>query len=435
MDAYKCVVVGDEKAGKTALLDAFVNQIPCTGDENDYSPTVIDHHECRTSTGDSEGVVTLALFDTSGAERGLKLRKCLYPQTKVVLVVFSVFDPNSFNNVKSKWVPELNARCPGVPWVLVGTQTDLRSDNSALAILRAQQSCDPISTAIGEAMAEELEAFRYIECSSVGNMIGVHRVFQEAIFAARIFDAECLRRRENARLANELAAHDPSPTTTMALGAGGGRSLLHSIKSFSHTSKSLLNNARSFAAKRITQNTSSSSMDTADVDHPATCSLTTSHASKKLRFIRSSNTRKHNSSSGQSKPTLSRDELKASIQFVQPTSRAALKRSSIDNQMSIPSEQEDSCCTSPKPKRVSIQLPTKQKPPVVKRKPVIGPKPTVPKRPVLGVYKVGNGDACGKENGTREPPMYVEPQEMTSPRHKYNMDGPIYEEIDDNEWA
>lgn len=141
MNTYKCVVVGDTRTGKTALLDAFVNKNPCTGEENDYIPTVIDHHECTTTIAGSEQLVTLALFDTAGTDKGLKLRKCLYPQTKVILVVFSVFDPTSFNNVKSKWIPELNARCPGVPWVLVGTQADLRSDNSALALLRAQQSC------------------------------------------------------------------------------------------------------------------------------------------------------------------------------------------------------------------------------------------------------------------------------------------------------
>lgn len=264
-------------------------------------------------------------------------------------------------------------------------------------------------------------------------MVGVQSVFHEAIHAAQVFDAECLQRRENARVANELAAHDPSPTTTMALGGGGARSLLHSIKSFSHTSKSLLNNARSFAVKRIAHNPSSSSLDTTESTRSSTNSLSTSHTSKKIRFIRPRNPRKHIGTSGLSKPSLSHDELKASIQVVPHTPRTALKRSSIDNQMPIHAQQEDTSVT--KAKHVSMQPSTKQKPPIVKRKPVVGPKPTIPSRPVIGVYKVGNGDGGGKENGICEPPMYVEPQELTVPRLKYNMDGPIYEEIDDNEWA
>lgn len=44
------------------------------------------------------------------------------------LVCFSVVSPTSFHNVREKWLPELRHHNPRVPIVLVGTQSDLRTD-------------------------------------------------------------------------------------------------------------------------------------------------------------------------------------------------------------------------------------------------------------------------------------------------------------------
>lgn len=56
-----------------------------------------------------------------------------YPQTDVFLVCFSVVGPASFENVKEKWQPEISHHCPKTPWLLVGTQNDLRNDQQTIA--------------------------------------------------------------------------------------------------------------------------------------------------------------------------------------------------------------------------------------------------------------------------------------------------------------
>src|SRR5207244_12671577 len=71
---------------------------------------------------------TLGLFDTAGQEDYDRLRPLSYPQTDVFLVCFSVTSPASFENVREKWFPEVHHHCPGVPCLIVGTQTDLRYD-------------------------------------------------------------------------------------------------------------------------------------------------------------------------------------------------------------------------------------------------------------------------------------------------------------------
>ena len=109
---------------------------------------------------------TLGLFDTAGQEDYDRLRPLSYPQTDVFLVCFSVTSPASFENVREKWFPEVHHHCPGVPCLIVGTQTDLRDDQSVKDKL-GKQKMSPVRKEDGEKMARELGAVKYVECSAL----------------------------------------------------------------------------------------------------------------------------------------------------------------------------------------------------------------------------------------------------------------------------
>ena len=64
--------------------------------------------------------VELALWDTAGQEDYDRLRPLSYPQTDVFLICFSVVSPSSFENVTSKWCPEIKHHCADAPILLVG---------------------------------------------------------------------------------------------------------------------------------------------------------------------------------------------------------------------------------------------------------------------------------------------------------------------------
>jgi cell division control protein 42 len=81
-------------------------------------------------------------------------------------VCFSVTSPASFENVREKWFPEVHHHCPGVPCLIVGTQTDLREDPSVREKL-AKQKMTPVRKEDGERMAKELGAVKYVECSAL----------------------------------------------------------------------------------------------------------------------------------------------------------------------------------------------------------------------------------------------------------------------------
>ena len=123
--------------------------------------------------------VNLGLWDTAGQEDYDRLRPLSYPQTDVFLVCFSVISPASYENVKSKWIPEISSHAPGVPFILVGTKVDLRDDAEQLERLK-KANLAPITSAQGEALKNQLGARSYMECSALTQK-NLKAVFDEAI--------------------------------------------------------------------------------------------------------------------------------------------------------------------------------------------------------------------------------------------------------------
>ena len=95
-------------------------------------------------------------------------------------------------------MPEIAHHCQKTPFLLVGTQVDLRDDPVQLDKL-AKNKQKPITFDIGEKLAKELKAVKYVECSALTQVShrfsymlvmkfafqkGLKNVFDEAILAA-----------------------------------------------------------------------------------------------------------------------------------------------------------------------------------------------------------------------------------------------------------
>jgi len=176
MQNIKCVVVGDGAVGKTCLLISYTtNAFP-----GEYIPTVFDNYSANVMADNKP--INLGLWDTAGQEDYDRLRPLSYPQTDVFLVCFSIISPSSFENVSSKWYPEIQHHAPHVPILLVGTKSDLRSDDATVSQLKSK-GLDLISLDKANAKAKEIGAVKYMECSAL-TQTGLKDVFDEAIRAA-----------------------------------------------------------------------------------------------------------------------------------------------------------------------------------------------------------------------------------------------------------
>lgn len=169
----KCVVVGDGTVGKTCMLISYTSDtFP-----GEYVPTVFDNYSAPMTC---DGVpVSLGLWDTAGQEDYDRLRPLSYPQTDVFLICFSVVSPSSFENVTSKWCPELKHHCPDAPIILIGTKVDLRSNKETQQMLSdAGQSA--VRAEQGKKLAHKIRAVQYLECSALTQQ-GLRKVFEEAV--------------------------------------------------------------------------------------------------------------------------------------------------------------------------------------------------------------------------------------------------------------
>jgi len=178
MKTVKCVVVGDGCVGKTCLLVSYTeNKFP-----EEHIPTVFDNRS--TCVLYENKPVNLFLWDTAGQEDYARLRPLSYPQTDVFLVCFSIISRTSFDNLESKWLPEIRHHCPNVPVVLVGTKSDLRDDPYSLETCK-KLGKPMVQTSEALALQKKVGASGYVECSALTHE-NINEVFNEALRASHI---------------------------------------------------------------------------------------------------------------------------------------------------------------------------------------------------------------------------------------------------------
>ncbi|KAG5834467.1 hypothetical protein ANANG_G00261830 [Anguilla anguilla] len=198
VETIKCVVVGDNAAGKTRLICARA----CNATLTQYQllathvPTVwaIDQYRvCQEVLERSRDVVdevsvSLRLWDTFGDHH--KDRRFAYGRSDVVVLCFSLANPNSLRHVRTMWFPEIKHFCPRTPIILVGCQLDLRyADLDAVnrarrPLAKPIKPTDILHPERGHEVAKEL-GIPYYETSIVAQF-GVKDVFDNAIRAALI---------------------------------------------------------------------------------------------------------------------------------------------------------------------------------------------------------------------------------------------------------
>ncbi|XP_031334231.1 GTP-binding protein RHO1-like isoform X1 [Photinus pyralis] len=173
----KIVVVGDNKVGKTTLIrwKTSGSYQDLTGPSEVFYPT--------SFSVDSKLSLAGFITDCPSGSDYTTIRSCLYKNAKVILVCYSVDDELSFFHVVRKWVPEITKHQSRIPFILVGTKSDLVAK---------------ISTNEGKQLAEKLHAAAFLECSSKDGT-GIKEVFTTAL---NIYTRSFAYKRRNKRPCN-----------------------------------------------------------------------------------------------------------------------------------------------------------------------------------------------------------------------------------------
>ncbi|XP_037035151.1 ras-like GTP-binding protein RhoL isoform X1 [Bradysia coprophila] len=116
------VIVGDSTVGKTCLLFAYTNK---GGFNSLYEPTIYEREESELVLDGQRYFIKL--HDTAGQEDFDRLRLVIYKDTDVFILCYSMDNRTSFENIFSKWYPELLPY--NKPIILVGTKSDIQGPN------------------------------------------------------------------------------------------------------------------------------------------------------------------------------------------------------------------------------------------------------------------------------------------------------------------
>ncbi|XP_037112477.1 rho-related GTP-binding protein RhoN-like isoform X2 [Syngnathus acus] len=173
----KIVVVGDAQCGKTALLHVFAKD--CYPET--YVPTVFENYTASFEIDKHR--IELNMWDTSGSSYYDNVRPLAYPDSNAVLVCFDISRPETLDSVIKKWQVETQEFCPNAKVVLVGCKLDMRTDVNTLREL-SKQRLIPVTHEQGSAIARQMGAAAYAECTSKVSENSVRDVFHVTTLAS-----------------------------------------------------------------------------------------------------------------------------------------------------------------------------------------------------------------------------------------------------------
>ncbi|KFQ12738.1 Rho-related GTP-binding protein RhoN, partial [Leptosomus discolor] len=123
------------------------------------------------------------------------VRPLAYPDSDAVLICFDISRPETLDSVLKKvsctfsllsplqWQGETQEFCPNAKIVLVGCKLDMRTDLNTLREL-SKQRLIPVTHEQGSALARQIGAVAYAECSSKVSENSVRDVFHVTTLAS-----------------------------------------------------------------------------------------------------------------------------------------------------------------------------------------------------------------------------------------------------------
>ncbi|KAH3683269.1 hypothetical protein WICPIJ_005738 [Wickerhamomyces pijperi] len=146
------VLVGDSGCGKTSLIMTYLNKRSTIAKKSALFETydkVINFNNVDTS-------IKLQIWDFPGDEYFDRFRPLGYANAQGVLICFSIDNPDSFSNIKERWMPEITSHCPKAFKIMVGIGPDRRTSPGKRSNLPSYDQCYKFAKSYG---------YKYMESS------------------------------------------------------------------------------------------------------------------------------------------------------------------------------------------------------------------------------------------------------------------------------
>ena len=122
--SMKIIVIGNGQVGKSTLTVKFVKNIFTT----QYKQTLgVDFLNIKKYIKKIDQEIDFYIWDTAGQDTYNAITRRYYRGADACLIVFSINDRNSFNQVKT-WHQKMLQECGNIPSALVMSKIDLKDD-------------------------------------------------------------------------------------------------------------------------------------------------------------------------------------------------------------------------------------------------------------------------------------------------------------------
>ena len=164
----KVVLIGESGVGKTCILDQFINQ-----EFHEELESTITAQFCRKDFEFPDGKkISLDIWDTAGQEKFRALTRIFYKNAKAVVLVYSITNKATFDEVKNYWYEQVKQNCDSnVIIAIAANKSDLYEKRQ-------------VEDEEGENFAKSIGAF--FSATSAKNDSGITNLFEN--IAMKILD-------------------------------------------------------------------------------------------------------------------------------------------------------------------------------------------------------------------------------------------------------
>ena len=158
---YKILILGDYSVGKTSFLNRYVS--------NSFLSKTLStlgvEYVLKNAKMKDGSIVKLQIWDTVGQERFRTITKSFFKGAHAIVLIFSVIDSDSFNNVR-KWITQIkDSADKDVILILAGNKNDCEDRK--------------VDKSEAEELANEFD-IKYFDCSAKTGE-NINKAFEELI--------------------------------------------------------------------------------------------------------------------------------------------------------------------------------------------------------------------------------------------------------------